>query len=133
VRRTSGPSTPTSSRTAKGRVGLLRRELERRPCTRGRPIWVTETGVGGAHAGEPRAADPATLRTGCRALNRQLRRWYAEEDVDVAIQYTFREDPLFAVGLADAPLTRAYPAYRVWRAWGARRGNAPPPATDAVC
>jgi hypothetical protein len=120
--------------SANGPVGQLRRALDRRPCTRGKHIWVTETGVGGAHAGEKRDVSAAELHTGCLALNRQLRRWYAESDVDVAFQYTFREDPQFSVGLVDAALTRTYPAYDVWRAWGRRSSpQAAPPRTRAVC
>jgi hypothetical protein len=115
-------------------VAELRAALDERACTRGRPIWVTETGVGGAHAGERRDVSAAALRAGCVALSRQLRRWYAEDGVDAAFQYTYREDPQFAVGLADAALTRTYPAYGVWRAWGARPGpDAAAPETRAVC
>lgn len=120
--------------SANGPVGQLRRALDRRPCTRGKHLWITETGVGGAHAGERRDVSRSELRTGCLALNRQLRRWYTEADVDAAFQYTFREDPSFSVGLADPALTRTYPAYAVWRAWGARRNaRAAAPKTRAVC
>jgi hypothetical protein len=114
-----------------GPVGQLRRALARRPCTRGKPIWVTETGVGGARVGADRDDSPGALRTACRTLARQLRRWWADEDVDVAIQYTFREDSVFRVGLADAGLTRLYPTYEVWRRWAGRDASAAPVPTSA--
>ena len=37
-----------------GAVGQLRRALNRRACTRDKPIWVTETGVGGTRVGAAR-------------------------------------------------------------------------------
>jgi hypothetical protein len=115
-----------------GPVGQLRRALRRRDCTRGKPIWVTETGVGGARVGAERDVSPGALRAGCRALARQLRRWWADDDVDVAFQYTFREDPAFRVGLADAALTRTYPPYDLWRRWGVRGpADGPVPARRA--
>jgi hypothetical protein len=48
--------------------------------------------------------------------------------VDVAFQYTFREDTAYPVGLADPGLTRTYPAYDLWAAWGAREPADPAPA-----
>jgi hypothetical protein len=112
-----------------GPVGQLKRALDRRRCTRSTPIWVTETGVGGAHAGDDRDTSPAALRRGCRLLNATLRRWQRDPRVDVAVQYTFREDTAFPVGLVDAPLTRAYRTYDLWAAWGGDRpaDAAPPP------
>lgn len=111
-----------------GAVGQLRRALDRRACTRGKPIWVTETGIGNAGSGRVRDTSPAALRADCRSMAGQLRKWYREPRVEVAVQYTFREDTLFPVGLADAGLTRAYPTYELWRAWGARPSpDAPPP------
>jgi hypothetical protein len=62
-----------------------------------------------------------------------LERWHRDPRVDVAIQYTFREDSAFPVGLADPRLTRTYPTYDLWRAWGARESesDAPPPRPAA--
>jgi hypothetical protein len=104
-----------------GAVGQLRRTLARRACTRGRPIWVTETGVGGTRVGAPRAYDPAALRGDCRAMAAALRRWARDRRVDAAFQYTFREDTAFPVGLADPGLSRAYPVYDLWRNAGRGR------------
>ena len=117
----------------KGPVGQLQRALDRRPCTRDKPIWVTETGVGAARAGNERDVSPGALRAGCRALHRQLRRWHRDPQVAAAFQYTFREDLAFPVGLADAGLTRTYPTFELWKAWGGgnRDVDAPPPSIRA--
>ena len=50
----------------------------------------------------------------------QLRAWRRDPQIRAAFQYTLREDPLFPVGLADAGLTRLYPAYAAWRSRGER-------------
>jgi hypothetical protein len=117
----------------KGPVGQLERALRRFACTRDKPIWVTETGVGGARAGSERDVSAGALRAGCRVLHRQLRRWHRDPRVDAAFQYTVREDLAFPVGLADAGLTRAYPTFDLWKAWGRgeRAENDPPPSIRA--
>ena len=102
-------------------IAELRRALDRRPCTRGKPIWVTETGVGGAHVGDRRSRGRAELASDCRAMAAKLRQWSRDPRVDAAFQYTFREDTAFPVGLADASLSRAYPVYDLWR--GVARGR----------
>jgi hypothetical protein len=53
--------------------------------------------------------------------------------VDAAFQYTFREDSAYPVGLADAGLTRTYPTYDLWAAWGARAPSDPAPALPPSC
>ena len=116
-----------------GPVGQLKRALRRRECTRDARIWVTETGVGGAHAGDERDVRTGVLRRGCRQLNAQLRRWHRDPRVDVAVQYTFREDVAFPVGLADPALTRVYPTYDLWAAWGGRRKPTGPAPPRSVC
>jgi hypothetical protein len=98
-----------------GAVGQLERALDARPCTKGKPIWVTETGVGAAHAGRKRSADPAELGRDCRAQAAALRRWSGDARVQNVFQYEFRDAPDFPVGLADAGLTRTYPVYDVYR------------------
>jgi Glycosyl hydrolase catalytic core len=104
-----------------GAVGQLRRTLNGRRCTRGKPIWVTETGVGGTRVGAPRTYDPIELRGDCRAMATALRRWARDRRVDAAFQYTFREDTAFPVGLADPGLSRTYPVYDLWRNAGEGR------------
>jgi hypothetical protein len=105
----------------------LERALDRRGCPEPKRIWITETGVGGPKPGGARPTDPADLRDQCRALDAALRAWYRAPRVDVAFQYTFREDNTYPVGLVDSALTRAYPTYDLLRAWGRR----PFPTDDA--
>jgi hypothetical protein len=113
---------------ATGPVEELERALARRDCTKDAHIWVTETGVVGRDAGVQRDRSPQGLRRSCVAMERFLRRWYLDPKVDVAFQYTFRDDPAYPVGLADNRLTRAYPVYGLWRRLS--RGREPPTAAD---
>jgi hypothetical protein len=108
---TNLPADPSLS----GAVGQLERALDARPCTKGKPIWVTETGVGAAHAGRTRSSDPAQLVEDCRAQAAALRRWSRDPRVQAVFQYEFRDAPDFPVGLADPGLTRTYPVYDVYR------------------
>jgi hypothetical protein len=115
-------------------VRELEAALDRRACSRDRPVWVTETGVGDAHFGGHRTGGPAARRADCRALDAALRRWDADPRVDAAIQYTFRDDPAFPVGAADAALTKAWPSYDLWLAWGGTRRPADPaPVLPDAC
>jgi hypothetical protein len=117
-----------------GAVGALEKVLDGRPCARDKPIWVTETGVGGPHVGDERSPKEESIRADCQALNVALRRWDKDPRVDAAIQYTFRDDPVFPVGLADAELTKEWPAYQLFKAWGgARDPDGPPPALPHAC
>ena len=106
---------------AAGPVEELEKALSKRDCTKDARIWVTETGVVGKDAGPTRDRSPEGLRRSCVAMARYLRRWHRDPKVDVAFQYTFREDPAYPVGLADERLTTAYPVYDLWRRPGARR------------
>ena len=117
------------------RLAALRSALDARRCPGpALRIWITETGVGTRSSLTARPTEPAILRAGCRALHAALGRWHRDPRVDVAIQYTFREDPNFPVGLAGPDLRLRYPAYAVWRAWGGRRGAADPaPALPRAC
>ncbi len=117
-----------------GAVGALEDVLDRRPCARGKPIWVTESGVGGPHVGDERSPKDESIRADCQALNVALRRWNEDPRVRAVFQYTFRDDPIFPVGLADAKLTKAWPAYDLFKAWGGdRRPDDPPPALPTAC
>ena len=104
-----------------GAVGALEGVLDRRACTRGKPIWVTESGVGGPHVGDERSPKDESIRADCQALHVSLRRWNDDPRVDAVFQYTFRDDPVFPVGLADAKLTKQWPAYDLFKAWGGER------------
>jgi hypothetical protein len=115
-------------------VEQLEAALDERPCAKDKPIWITETGVGGKDVGGDRTGGLATLRRDCRALDAALRRWDLDPRVEAAFQYTFRDDPAFPVGLADAGLTRTWPAYDEWLAWGGDRAPAAPaPDLPAAC
>jgi hypothetical protein len=114
-------------------VATLEAALDARPCTKDAHIWVTETGVGGADPGGYRPLSDASLRAQCRAQDKLLRRWADDPRVDVAFQYTFREDTAYPVGLADAALTRLYPTYDLWAAYGAREPSDPPPPLPGAC
>jgi hypothetical protein len=116
-----------------GAVGNLEEVLDRRACTKGKPIWVTESGVGGPHVGDERSPSDKSIRADCQALNVSLRRWNDDPRVEAVFQYTFRDDPVFPVGLADAKLSKAWPAYDLFKAWGGDRkpdGPAPPLPPD---
>jgi hypothetical protein len=118
----------------RGAVGTLEEVLDRRPCARDKPIWVTETGVGGPHVGDERSPNDVSIRADCQALNVALRRWDADPRVDAAFQYTFRDDPVFPVGLVDAKLTKEWPAYQLFKAWGGTRdADAPAPVLPRAC
>jgi hypothetical protein len=111
------------ARRAEATVAALERVLARTGCAGGAPhVWITEAGAptgGGAGA--------------CRQLALALAHWNADAQVDAVFQYTFRQDPLFAIGLADTGLTHVEPAYGVWRAWGQRADGAPTPDTRTAC
>lgn len=119
---------------AQAPVDQLEAALDRRPCARGKPIWITETGVGGPNVGGDRTGGLATLRADCRALDEALRRWDLDPRVQAAFQYLFRDDPAYPVGLADVDLTRLWPAYDLWLAWGGDRPpEGPPPVLPDAC
>jgi hypothetical protein len=98
-----------------GAVGQMEQALDQRACTKGKPVWVTETGVGADHAGRKRAPGEAQLRQDCHAQATSLARWSRDPRVQNVFQYEFRDAPDFPVGLADSGLTRTYPVYDVYR------------------
>jgi hypothetical protein len=96
-------------------VDLLEEALDAHgACGRRARVWVTEAGTGAPHPGRPRPADAADQLEGCETLAQQLARWSEDPRVEVVLQYSFREDPAFPVGLLSPDLSRAYPAYRLW-------------------
>jgi hypothetical protein len=116
-------------------VGALEAALDARGgCARGAPIWVTEAGAGAPHPGDPRPAGGSDAQAGCLALAEQLLRWSGDPRVGAVLQYTFRDDPAFPVGVVDAQLAHAYPSYRLWLAWArARTAGEPPPRAQSAC
>ncbi len=97
-------------------LGALR---ARGGCGASERVWITETGTGALHPGSPRLGSPTEELSGCRAMAQALSLWRSDPAVDVVLQYTFRDDTLFPVGLADAGLTRLYPTYGLLRAFSA--------------
>jgi len=97
-------------------------------------IWIAETGVGAPRAGARREATAASEREGCLALAVQLASWTSDARVETIIQYTFREDPAYPVGLLSADLEHVYPAYRLWlRYTRARAQGQPLPSPSMLC
>jgi hypothetical protein len=115
-------------------VGELERVLDERPCTKGKPIWVTETGVGGARAGGRRSLQDASLAAQCAAQAALLERLDDDPRVQTAFQFSLRDDTAYPVGLFDPELTRSYPTLGLWQAWSnAARQDGAPPRRPAGC
>jgi hypothetical protein len=97
-----------AARQAAGSPELLRgieQALDAHGCATPPPIWITETGT-----------NQGTGAAGCQAMTDALGAWADDPRVQLAVQYTFREDTAFPVGLADAGLTTLEPAYAAWLA-----------------
>ena len=112
-----GSSELAADREAGGHAGMLtdvKAALDGHDCAKPHRLWITETG-----------AQPS--ERACTGMDDALRAWEADPRVDVAIQYTFRQDTEFPVGLADTALTSEQTAYAAWRAWGGERDPADPP------
>jgi len=112
-------------------VAELEEVLARRGgCGTRAPVWVTETGAGAPHPGDPGRVSQGQELEACRALAEDLARWFADPRVAAVFQYSFRDDPAFPVGLASASLGSVHPTYGLWlslaraRADGSRAGVA---------
>ena len=116
-------------------TAVLERSLDARgACGRRARIWVTEAGAGAPHPGRARAAGVQDEHAGCLALAAQLQRWVADPRIEAILQYSFREDPAFPVGLMNAALSHVYPAYGLWLAFTrASAAGAPLPSRPALC
>ena len=116
-------------------VGLLERALAARGgCAAAASIWLTEAGAGAPVPGSPRAGLASEERGGCEALARQVMGWYADPRVKAILQFSFRDDPAYPVGLISSDLTRTYPVYGMWLALArARAAGAPAPAPRSLC
>ncbi len=84
-------------------------------------MWITEAGAGAPHPGAPGGSSPAQQLQACLALSGQLQKWLADPRVAAVLQYTFREDPAFPVGLVSADLRSLRPVYGLWLSLARRR------------
>jgi hypothetical protein len=116
-------------------TSALERALDARgECGRRASIWVSEAGAGARRPGRARTGQARDEREGCSALAEQLQRWVADPRVAAILQYSFREDPAFPVGLVSADLSHVYPAYALWlRYTRASARGAPLPSRSALC
>ncbi len=116
-------------------VAALERALDARgECGRNAHLWVSESGVGAPRPGAPRSDSELQQREGCLALASQLQQWVSDARVEAILQYSFREDPAYPVGLISADLLHVYPAYGLWLYYTQSRArglDTPPPA--ALC
>jgi hypothetical protein len=85
-------------------------------CAAAAPVWVSESGAGAPDPGRPRIASAGEDRAACRALAEQVLRWRSDPRVAAVLQYEFRDDPAFPVGLASADLSRLTAGYAMWLA-----------------
>jgi hypothetical protein len=114
-------------------VPTLERALDARgACGRRARIWVTEAGAGAQHPGRARAASASDEHAGCLALASQLLGWEHDPRVGAILQYSFREDPAFPVGLLSADLTHVYPAYGLWSDYERDRARGELPSSPAA-
>jgi hypothetical protein len=116
--------TPGAPPASSDLIDMISSATAARGCPK--QLWLTETAVGAPHLNEPRPTDPARQLAECRAIQAAMRSWARDRRVDAAFQYTFREDPVFRVGLADSALSQLYSAYPVWKAWGGASGSGDP-------
>ena len=116
-------------------VAELERALDARGgCAASASIWVTEAGAGAPLPGSPRHGLPSEEVGGCLALARQLAGWYADPRVRAVLQFSFRDDPAYPVGLISSDLSHLYPVYGMWLALArARAAGSDPPAPPALC
>jgi hypothetical protein len=116
-------------------VALLEAALAARGgCAASAPILVTETGAGAPAPGRPWVGDAGEEHAACLALARLVLGWYGKPRVRAILQYSFRDDSAFPVGLVTADLGRTRATYGMWLAFAdARAANAPPPAAPVAC
>ncbi len=116
-------------------VGLLEQALAARGgCGSSASIWVTEAGAGAANPGRPRTGAPGEELAGCEALAAQVLGWYSDPRVAAILQFSFRDDPAFPVGLISSDLSHAYRVYGMWlKLAKARAAGLAPPTPAQAC
>jgi hypothetical protein len=107
------------------------RALDGHGCPTRHRIWITETGAGLPSVALSAGARSSSRPRACRELHARLRKWWEDPRVDVAVQYTWREDDLFRAGLVSTDLSAALPTLPAWQAWSRRpAASAPLPPRD---
>ena len=101
-------------------VATVARALAAHDCGARRRIWITETGAGLPSVSLSAAGRSKSRPRACRDLHARLAGWWEDPRVDLAVQYTMREDDLFRVGLVRTDLSAPLPTFAVWRAWSRR-------------
>jgi hypothetical protein len=103
-------------------------------CAASSRIWVTESGAGAPQPGHARTGSPGEGRAACLALAEEVSRWRSDPRVGAVFQYTFRDDPAFPVGLADAELRELSPVYGMWRSlFAPHPPGTPVPSSEQAC
>ena len=114
-------------------VGLLEQALAARGgCGASASIWVTEAGAGAPDPGRPRLGTATEGRAGCEALARQILGWYADPRVRAVLQFSFRDDPAFPVGMISSDLSHRFPVYGMWQALAEARAQGVSPQTPQL-
>ncbi|MCW3032658.1 MAG: hypothetical protein JWM60_1003 [Solirubrobacterales bacterium] len=115
-------------------VAALETALDARGCAAPARLWVTEAGSGAPNPGRPRTDGAGEERDACRALAAQALAWRSDPRVGAILQYEFRDDPAFPVGLASADLSRVSSVYRMWLALNRSAESASATSTpSALC
>ena len=117
-------------------VAAFEEALRRRGgCAASAPVWITETGAGAPHPGAVASVSSEQQLQACRALAGNLQRWSADPRVAAVLQYSFRDDPAFPVGLLSADLRSLHPVYALWLSLARPRatGAPVPPGAFNAC
>jgi len=86
--------------------------LDARGCAQKKALWIAETG---------------TFDHRCDAMSTALRSWAANDRIDAAFQFTFRESRDYPVGLVDSSLAETFHSYRAWLAFAGSPRRLPDP------
>ena len=102
--RDDGPP-PAADPGGAARYGLLTSvlgALDAKACGHLKSLWIAETG---------------TFDHRCAAMSAALRSWAADDRIDAAFQFTFRESRDYPVGLVSPSLFDTHASYRAWSAF----------------
>jgi hypothetical protein len=96
------PAAPPASAARDDLLDSVIRALDAKGCDRPKQLWIAETG---------------TFDHRCPAMSAALRAWAADDRIDAAFQFTFRESRDYPVGLMSPSLRDTYGSYRAWLAF----------------